>query len=461
VFLLFPHADITMIRVHTDDTIVAIATPAGRGGIGIVRLSGPDARTITLPLLRLKHPMEPGRAWFGDLIDPATSIKLDEVVVTFFAAPHSYTTDDVVEISAHGSPVLLRWLVEQCMSAGARLAEPGEFTLRAFLNGRLDLAQAEAVRDLIGSQTLMQAKSAAQQLDGALSRRLFPVKQKLLELIARLEAGVDFADDDVPVAPDQEVLNAITAIRAPLEALVESFAFGKIVHEGFTLAIVGRPNVGKSSLFNQLVERDRAIVTATPGTTRDQLTEVVAIKGIPVTLMDTAGIRTTEDEAESIGVRKSYEAMADADLVILVMDACVPEQLEDGQMLSSTAGRHILRVANKCDLPGAGHHAHADVKTSALTGAGIPELREKILATLTAGVFTPEAGYLTNARHHGLVRDSLQGLEAADQAVKDHIPHEMLLLDLYAAMRALDGITGATTADDILNMIFGKFCIGK
>ena len=250
-------------------------------------------------------------------------------MVTYFAKPHSYTTDDIVEISAHGSPVVLRHIVELCVAAGARMAEPGEFTMRAFLNGRIDLTQAEAVRDLIDSQTLYQAKVAAQQLDGALSKRLQPVKQKLVELIAMLEAGIDFAEDDVSVLPDAAILERIAAVREPLDQLAASFAYGKIVHRGLTLAIVGRPNVGKSSLFNRLVERERAIVTATPGTTRDLVSETVAIGGIPIQLVDTAGIRQALDEAESIGIRKSMEALADADLVLVVLDASQPATVED------------------------------------------------------------------------------------------------------------------------------------
>ena len=290
--------------MNLDDTIVAIATPAGRGGIGVVRLAGTEAKQIALPMLRLKHPLEPGRAVFGELIEPETApvgtagqspvggaSRIDEVVVTYFPKPHSYTTDDIIEISAHGSPVVLRHIVELCVAAGARLAEPGEFTMRAFLNGRIDLTQAEAVRDLIDSQTLYQAKVAAQQLEGALSRRLQPIKQALVELIAVLEAGIDFAEDDVSVMQDAAILDRIAAVRTPLQQLSATFAYGKIVHEGLTLAIVGRPNVGKSSLFNRLVERERAIVTATPGTTRDLVSETVAIGGIPVKLVDTAGIR--------------------------------------------------------------------------------------------------------------------------------------------------------------------------
>jgi tRNA modification GTPase len=246
--------------------------------------------------------------------------RIDEVVVTYFAKPHSYTTDDIIEISAHGSPVVLRHIVELALARGARMAEPGEFTMRAFLNGRIDLTQAEAVRDLIESQTLFQAKVAAQQLEGALSHRLKPIKADLVQLIAELEAGIDFAEDDVSILPEATILEQMAAVRSPLETLAASFAYGKIVHEGLTLAIVGRPNVGKSSLFNRLVERERAIVTATPGTTRDLVSETVAIGGIPVKLVDTAGIRKALDEAESIGIRKSMEALADADLLLVVLD---------------------------------------------------------------------------------------------------------------------------------------------
>ena len=472
--------------MHLDDTIVAIATPAGRGGIGVVRISGADARDIARPMLRLahQHDLEASHAHFGELIDSASGERIDEVVVTFFAKPHSYTTDDVVEISCHGSPVVLRHVVEIAIASGARLAEPGEFTMRAFLNGRIDLTQAEAVRDLIESQTLYQAQVAARQLDGALSKRLQPIKEKLVELIATMEAGVDFAEDDVAVIADEQILARIAAIHAPLEELLSSFAFGKVVHEGLTLAIVGKPNVGKSSLFNRLVESERAIVTATPGTTRDLVSETVAIGGIPVRLVDTAGIRVAKDEAESIGVRKSMEALADADVVLIVLDAanpaesrCAQDSNPDAELAAKTEGRVRLVVLNKVDLvPKARSHVETAVSphipkllqpddcvaTSALTGEGIDELRKKILQLVGGdGGAQRESGFLTNVRQKQLVADAIGALEKAAAAVPQKIPHEMLLLDLYSPLRALDEITGATTADDILNLIFSSFCIGK
>jgi len=281
--------------LNLHDTIVAISTPAGRGGLGIVRISGADARAIADKILRFPH----GHTWnswtaaLAELADTQGKT-IDQVVVTFFARPRSYTAEDVIEISCHGAPVVLRYAVERAMAEGARLAEPGEFTLRAYVNGRIDLPQAEAVRDLIEATTLYQARIAAQQMEGSVSRRLGPLKEQLLELISLLEAGIDFAEDDVSVASAEEILRRLQPIHCGLERLAASFAYGNIVRSGLTLAIVGRPNVGKSSLFNRLLEQDRAIVTDIPGTTRDLVSEVAAIHGIPVKLVDTAGIRESE-----------------------------------------------------------------------------------------------------------------------------------------------------------------------
>jgi tRNA modification GTPase len=514
--------------MHLDDTIVAISTPPGRGGLGVVRLAGPESKAIASAMLRLsgERQLEAGRAYFGVLVEPGSGERVDEVVATYFAKPHSYTTDDIVEISCHGSPVVLRHVVELAMGGGARLAEPGEFTMRAFLRGRIDLTQAEAVRDLIESQTLFQAKVAAQQLEGSLSHRLQPIKRKLVELIALMEAGIDFAEDDVAVVAAEQILARIAEVQEPLRALAESYAYGKIVHEGLTLAIVGRPNVGKSSLFNRLVERERAIVTATPGTTRDLVTETVSIGGIPIKLVDTAGIRQALNEAESIGIRKSMEALADADLVLVVLDASQSLNDTDRELLEQVRGRDAVVVWNKSDLaatygvagvdgdagvrallgesrtcqaespaslarqqgrvaqssevssamssapaaisgesdhsPDPNRDAFPFVKTSALNGEGIAGLRQHILRRVHGDAGPQqEAGMLTNLRQQQQVTRTVDALDAASASVRTNTPHEMILLDLYNALHALDEVTGATTADDILNLIFGTFCIGK
>jgi tRNA modification GTPase len=395
---------------------------------------------------------------------------IDEALVTYFDAPNSYTSEDVVEIAAHGSPVILDFLLRRALALGARLADPGEFTQRAFLSGRLDLTQAEAVRDLIEAQTLTQARQAASQMGGALSRRVMPVKHALVELIALLEAGIDFAEDDVDVAPQVEIARRIDALKPPLTALEASFARGRLVHYGLTLAIVGRPNAGKSSLFNRLVERDRAIVTASPGTTRDLVTERISLDGIPLELVDTAGLREGLEEAEQMGIRRSREALADADLVLIVLDATEPINDEERRLLAATDRRPALIAVNKSDLV-ANDRSASDLyakelldvpalATSALTGEGIEELRAQILRLATGGA-AAETGLLTNLRQHQAVTDTLNALADASRANASSIPHEMILLDLYRALWALDSLTGQTTSDDILNLIFSTFCIGK
>ncbi|MEO5925664.1 MAG: tRNA uridine-5-carboxymethylaminomethyl(34) synthesis GTPase MnmE [Bryobacteraceae bacterium] len=446
--------------MQVGDTIAAISTPPGRGGIGIVRISGPEARTIASGLLHFqqRQPWIPWAATLADLLDHG-GVVVDQVVVTYYASPRSYTAEDVVEIACHGSPVILRHALDRLCRAGARLAEPGEFTLRAYLNGRIDLPQAEAIRDLIDSTTLYQARIAAQQAEGSVSRKLKPLKSQMLELIALLEAGIDFAEDDISVAPTQEIVRRLNPIIAGVSSLAASFAYGKLVHDGFTLAIVGRPNVGKSSLFNRLLEQDRAIVTPIAGTTRDVVSESAALDGIPVRLLDTAGIREGQDVVESLGIERSYQAMVDADLTIVVLDASADVTPED-QALLSKAESHgkFLLVANKSDL--ASHPAALNV--SALTGEGIDELRQAILRAITPeGRMEQDGGLITSLRQEQLLRESGEALTQARTAAELGIPHEMLLLDLYAALAPIDAITGATTADDILNRIFSTFCIGK
>ncbi|MGQ9918074.1 MAG: tRNA uridine-5-carboxymethylaminomethyl(34) synthesis GTPase MnmE [Bryobacteraceae bacterium] len=446
------------------DTIVAIATPPGPGGLGIVRLSGPRARSIAGAILRLppNHEWKPWRIAHAHLPDQ-NGAPVDEVLVSFFAAPRSYTAEDVVEISCHGSPVVLRHCVARALQAGARAAEPGEFTLRAYLNGRIDLPQAEAVRDLIHATTLYQARIAAQQLEGSVSRAVAPVKAALVELISVLEAGIDFAEDDIDVAPPEEIDARLASVLAGLERLLASYGWGRYVHEGLTLAIVGRPNAGKSSLFNALLGEDRAIVTDIPGTTRDTVSESFSLEGVPVRLVDTAGIRESADLVERLGIERTERAMAEADVTIVVLDLSLPLDDADRALLARTEnqGWRIV-VGNKCDLPRRLQEPLEEIAVSARTGERIEDLKRLIVRRIAPdGIAAPQSGLITSARHETLLRESREAVQKAREANSLGLPHELLLLDCYAALRPLDALTGATTADDILNRIFSTFCIGK
>jgi tRNA modification GTPase len=438
--------------MSVNDTIVALSTPPGRSGLGVVRLSGPGVVKIAAGFLTPAD-WRPRQAQLAHILDEAGH-PIDQAVVTFFEHPRSYTAEDLIEISCHGSPVVLRHTIERALAHGARLAMPGEFTLRAFLNGRIDLPQAEAIRDLIDATTIYQARIATQQAGGSVSRRIAPLKAQLLDLIALLEAGIDFAEDDISVAPAAEILRRLGPIQAGVDHLAESFRFGGLVRQGLTLAIVGRPNAGKSSLFNRLLEQDRAIVSAIPGTTRDLVSETASICGIPVKLYDTAGLRDTVEPIETMGIERSYQAMADADVTLVVLDLAAGETSDE---LSARAGGRVVVAGNKCDLP----HAPAPagvIEVSALTGEGIAALREAIVPTAE---IEQEPGFITSLRHEQCLRESSGYLAKAREAVEASIPHEMLLIDLYAALRPIDAITGATDADDILNRIFSTFCIGK
>lgn len=424
--------------------------------------------------------LDHARARFGRVRDAGGSgSTLDEALVTAFHAPHSYTGEDLVEIAAHGSPVVLTAIIDLALVVGrqnsldVRLAEPGEFTQRAFLSGRLDLTQAEAVHDLIAARTLEQARTAAQQLGGAMSRRVAPAKEQLLHLIALLEAGMDFASgelDDVDVVPTATIAGEIAGAVRPLEALAASFRRGRLERDGATVALIGRPNAGKSSLFNRLLERNRSIVTASPGTTRDTVEEIASLNGIPVRLIDTAGLRgedldETLHEAEVEGIARSREALADADLVLFIHDASEEMTSEEQEILSSLAGRPYLVVENKTDLldataVGLAELGDAPIRISARTGQGLEELREAMLRELSEGAVA-EAGALNNRRQQEAVQEALAALAAADTANADGLPHELLLMDLHRALDALDALTGQTTSDDILGRIFSTFCIGK
>jgi len=423
-----------------------------------VRLSGSQAATIARAITQLALELRPWTATRGNLVDNQGQL-VDDVIVTYFAAPRSYTAEDVIEISCHGAPVILRHCLDRAVSAGARLAEPGEFTLRAVVNGRIDLPQAEGVRDLIAATTLYQARIAAQQTQGAVSRRLSPIKLQLIELIALMEAGIDFAEDDISVAPASELLRRLDPVIAQTRAMARSFIYGNLVREGFSLAIVGAPNAGKSSLFNRLLEQDRAIVTEIPGTTRDLVSETAEIAGIPVRLVDTAGIRESDERVEKLGIEKSYEAMADADVTLVVVDGTEPRATELVER-ARLQGRSLV-AANKADLPGF-IPAEGELRVSAMTGQGIAELREAIVDALAPrGELELSGGFITSLRQEQLLREAAGLLEAAREAVVAGVPHEVIMIHLDGALQAFGAIAGATSADDILNRIFSTFCIGK
>ena len=454
-----------------------------------MRLSGPEALTIAERLLTVERPLEHGRARRARVVDPRDAEStIDDALVTAFLAPRSYTGETVVEIAAHGSPVVLEAIVRGALEQGARLgfevrlARPGEFTQRAFLSGRIDLTQAEAVHDLIAAQTLEQARVAAQQMGGAIAHRVTPAKGELLHLIALLEAGMDFASgelDDVEIVPPAQIAGAIESVEQPLAELAASFRRGLLLRNGAAIALIGPPNAGKSSLFNRLLERERAIVTPLPGTTRDTVEESLALGGIPLRLIDTAGLRGGSDSVEAIdaaeqqGIARSHEALADADLVLLIHDATLAVTVSELRLEASLVGRPHLVIYNKVDLLGSEGERDIDIdevalgegattiRTSALTGEGLETLRGEILAQLGAAGSLAESGALNNFRQQEAVSATLAALSAAAAANDSGLPHELILMDLHHALQALDSLTGATTPDDILARIFSTFCIGK
>lgn len=446
-----------------NDTIVAIATPRGRGGIGVVRISGPDAARVAGALMRDPAPLQPRHATLAHLIDEHGA-SIDEVIATSFPAPHSYTGQDVIELSGHGNPVLLDRIVGAASAAGARLAEPGEFTLRAFLHGRIDLPQAEAVADLVDAVTPAQARAAFDQLEGTLTRAIAAADAPLFDLIARLEASVDFPDEGYHfVTPGQAAADA-AAVAGALAALIARGREGTLMREGAQVVIAGRPNTGKSSLFNALAGSDRAIVTDVPGTTRDLVTEVVDIEGLAITLVDTAGLRETIDLVEREGVGRAERAAGVADCVVLVIDGSIPPCDEDLAMARAATSRPRVIAVNKADLPLApGHDTYAGpaVFVSARSFAGMTALRAAIASAL-AGTVTPrDAPAVTNQRHLQLLERAHESLTRGVDALAHGAPEEIALADLQDARGALDEIVGRRTSDDILARIFSSFCIGK
>jgi tRNA modification GTPase len=448
----------------TDDSIVAIATPPGRGGIGVVRISGPGALTIAGAILGRRDALVPRYATYTRVRRSATygsAAFLDEVIATYFPAPHSYTGEHVVEVSAHGSPVVLRAIVESAMAAGARLARPGEFTLRAFLNGKRDLVQAEAVADLIAAATPLQARIAFDQLEGTLTSRIAAIDAQLFDLVARLEASLDFPDEGYHFVEPAETARQIGCILARLTDLLEGARRGRLIRDGATVVIVGRPNVGKSSVFNALVGAERAIVTDIAGTTRDLVSEPIDLEGLAITLVDTAGWREAGDVVEREGVARAVRARDVADLLLVIVDSSEPPTEADEELLAATATQTRIVVGNKSDLGGRSANASC-VQVSAKTGAGIDELRHSVVRELTGAEPLRDTASISNARHIAIVEQACGHLGAAQQAAaRGDTPEEFVLADLQAARARLDEIVGTRTTEDVLRHIFERFCIGK
>lgn len=452
-----------------DDTIVACATAAGRGGIAVVRISGPSATTVASVLIDREQPLEPRRATFSRLrFQPGSAG--DEVVTTLFPGPRSYTGQDVVEISAHGSPVIVNGIVRAAVSAGARLARPGEFTLRAFLNGKRDLIQAEAVADLVEAATPLQVRVACDQLEGTLTRAIRAVDEPLFDLIARLEASLDFPDEGYHFVTPLEVEQRISELRVRVDSLLGDSAHGRLIREGATVVIAGRTNVGKSSVFNALVGVDRAIVTSVAGTTRDMVSERVDMDGVPVTLVDTAGTRDTDDPVEQQGVARGVLARRAADAVVVVLDASEPLMAEDVRVLEETGRSPRVVVLNKRDCPTWSASQRREeqewdggfVELSATTGQGLADLRRAVLRALVGERDSlRDTAAVTNARHVELLRRARTHLAAAAASAAESAPEEFVLIELQAARQCFDEVIGTRTPDDVLQEIFGRFCIGK
>ncbi|HCH36579.1 MAG TPA: tRNA uridine-5-carboxymethylaminomethyl(34) synthesis GTPase MnmE, partial [Acidobacteria bacterium] len=454
---------------NTDDTIVAIATPPGRGGIGVVRLSGPNAQSIAGALLSRRAGLKARTATLATLTRAAgddDAEQIDQVLATFFPGPASYTGDDVVELSAHGSPVVLEAIVEAAMRSGARLAEPGEFTFRGFLNGRIDLVQAEAVADLVDSVTPLQARLAYDQLEGTLSTEIRAIDTTLFDLIASLEASLDFPEEGYHFVDRQKTVTAIADISARISGLLAGGRRGRVIREGRQVVIIGSPNTGKSSIFNGLVGAGRAIVTAVAGTTRDLVTETIDVRGVPVRLVDTAGIRETGDAVEVEGVLRARSALAVADLSLLVFDRSRPFDSSDVQLLTETSSCRRLLIVNKVDLPlvWASNPFTAVssriVEASATTEGGLEALREALTVELAAEEPRRDSPAITNTRHLDLLERARIEVERAGQAVSREVSEEFVLADLQQARAILEEITGQRTTEDLLQHIFSRFCIG-
>ena len=455
------------------NTIVALITPTGRSGIGVIRLSGANSLLIVRKLTKdAEFTPKPRLAHLKKIYDLETAEILDETIVTYFKAPNSFTGEDVFEIACHGSPVILRQIIDFCLRLDARMAEAGEFSLRALANGRMNLSQAEAIRDLIDAQTIASARQSIRQMRGEFSNELQPLKDDLLDVIIVLESALEFVEDDLPDFQTEKITTKLAEIAGRVGKMASTFQAGKLLREGLKVALVGRPNVGKSSLFNALLGHERAIVTSIAGTTRDQLHERLVINNIPVSLIDTAGLRETSDTVESIGVERSRRLMADADLVIVLLDGSQNLTGEDREILAQTAEYPSLIAVNKSDLERFDTNLLEElniitdgkrkvIEISAVTGEGLDELQKAIIEPFSLQE-TEQTGFLvSDARHHDLLLRTEQEIENSLLFLKQKMSEEIVLIGLHNALRYLGQITGETTTEDMLTRIFSTFCIGK
>jgi tRNA modification GTPase len=449
------------------NTIIALVTPTGRSGIGVIRLSGETSLAIVQKLARDENFSPKVRfATLQKIYDLETSHVLDETLITYFQAPHSFTGEDVIEISCHGSPVILRQIIDSCLRLDARMAEAGAFSLRALANGRMNLSQAEAIRDLIDAQTIAAARQSIRQLRGELSNQLQPLKDELLDVIVVLESSLEFVEDDLPDFQTENIKIRLRKIAESVAKMASTFQAGKLLREGLKVALVGRPNVGKSSLFNALLGQDRAIVTEIAGTTRDQLHEKLVINNIPISLIDTAGLRETTDTVESIGVERSKQVMADSDLVVILLDGSQNLTIEDKEILSQTADlQHIIAV-NKIDLPTEIIQISKEIKSqvigvSAKTGEGLSELQKAFVEPFKLQDVESSRFLVSDARHNDLLLRAKSEIENSLDLLDQKMSEEIVLIGLHNALRSLGQITGETTTEDMLKRIFSTFCIGK
>jgi tRNA modification GTPase len=455
--------------MYVRDTIAAISTPVGEGGIGIVRVSGPASLPIARNIFRAKSNggLKSHRFSYGEVVDPESGDLVDEAMLVFMKGPNSYTREDVLEIQCHGGTLVVSRILSLVNSLGARLAEPGEFTKRAFLNGRIDLVQAEAVMDVIASRTDASLTLAQHQREGLLSHRISTVKEGIIYALAYVEALIDFPEDDVDVAVETDVLGRVAPALSELDALIDGFDEGRVIRDGVSVVIAGKPNVGKSSLLNTLLKEKRAIVTSVPGTTRDLIEEVVNINGLPVKLLDTAGIRDSEDQVEQEGVRLTLDRIPKADLVLFVVDNSSDFTAEDEAILQAIGSKPMVVVLNKNDLDARAevsvNKQATTVAISTVTGAGVPELRDAISQAFMHGKAIDSREYVavSKARHRDALLKARQALQRFVQNLEAGVNMELLPIDLREALDAVGEVTGETTADDVLDRIFSSFCIGK